>query len=268
VAQDGAYAARRWAVAGSRTTSAASSRRSCSRSRVLPPYPTFRASGRRDLWQAMAKRGGPERFAEEYGPPYRRNDRAVGDAESRTRLRAALPGSDLALTEVADRAGRPRSGRRDRSQRRPAPLGERTRTADLPPARAALDARSDGRHDRAPARRALPLAETGLIRARAAQRAVVRHLPRRGARGDGRTLWAGARTAPIFSRANEHAPNRPRTSSDGEVAGRLAGRRRRAECRLRPALIGKPPATLGGRTSEQHDPQRNELRRSALGSWT
>jgi hypothetical protein len=43
----------------------------------------------------MAKRGGPERFAEEYGPPYRRNDRAVGDAESRTRLRAALPGSDL-----------------------------------------------------------------------------------------------------------------------------------------------------------------------------
>jgi hypothetical protein len=55
----------------------------------------FRATGRRGLWQAMAKRGGPERFAEEYGLPYSRNDRAIGEAETRERRRAALRGSDL-----------------------------------------------------------------------------------------------------------------------------------------------------------------------------
>jgi hypothetical protein len=43
----------------------------------------------------MAKRGGPERFAEEYGPPYTRNDRSVSDAQIRERLRAAFRGSDL-----------------------------------------------------------------------------------------------------------------------------------------------------------------------------
>jgi hypothetical protein len=62
---------------------------------TFPPYPVFRASGRRGLWQAMAKRGGPERFAEEYGLPYRRKAHAIGDAEIRTRLRATLRGSDL-----------------------------------------------------------------------------------------------------------------------------------------------------------------------------
>jgi hypothetical protein len=36
----------------------------------FPQYPVFRATGRRGLWQAIAKRGGPERFAEEYGLPY------------------------------------------------------------------------------------------------------------------------------------------------------------------------------------------------------
>ena len=44
---------------------------------AFPPYPVFRATGRRGLWQAMARRGGPERFAEEYGLPYKRNDRAI-----------------------------------------------------------------------------------------------------------------------------------------------------------------------------------------------
>ncbi len=62
---------------------------------VFPPYPAFRATGRRGLWQAMATRGGPERFAEEYGLPYQRNDRSISDAEIRERLRAALRGSDL-----------------------------------------------------------------------------------------------------------------------------------------------------------------------------
>jgi hypothetical protein len=37
---------------------------------TFPQYPVFRASGRRGLWQAMAKRGGPEGFVEEYGLPY------------------------------------------------------------------------------------------------------------------------------------------------------------------------------------------------------
>jgi hypothetical protein len=62
---------------------------------TFPPYPVFRASGRRGLWQAMAKRGGPERFAEDYGLPYMRNDRGVSDAEIREQLRAVLRGSDL-----------------------------------------------------------------------------------------------------------------------------------------------------------------------------
>jgi hypothetical protein len=77
---------------------------------IFPQYPVFRASGRRGLWQAMAKRGGPERFAEEYGLPYKRKVRAIGDAEIRARLRAALRGSDLPcwpsrqyLTECAGR---------------------------------------------------------------------------------------------------------------------------------------------------------------------
>src|SRR4051794_15910579 len=63
---------------------------------AFPPYPVFRATGRRGLWQAIAKRGGPERFAEDYGLPYTRNDRALTDAEIRERLRAALRASDLA----------------------------------------------------------------------------------------------------------------------------------------------------------------------------
>jgi hypothetical protein len=62
---------------------------------TFPQYPVFRATGRRGLWQAMAKRGGPERFAAEYGLPYTRNDRRLSDAEIRTRLRAALRGSNL-----------------------------------------------------------------------------------------------------------------------------------------------------------------------------
>ena len=62
---------------------------------TFPSYPVFRATGRRGLWQAMAKRGGPERFAEEYGLPYRRKTHAIGDVEIRARLRAALRGSDL-----------------------------------------------------------------------------------------------------------------------------------------------------------------------------
>lgn len=62
---------------------------------TFPPYPVFRATGRRGLWQAMAKRGGPERFAEEYGLPYQRNDRSISDAEIRERLRTVLRGSDL-----------------------------------------------------------------------------------------------------------------------------------------------------------------------------
>jgi hypothetical protein len=74
-----------------------------------PPYPVFRASGRRGLWQAIVQRGGPERFAEEYGLPYTRNDRALGDAEIRARLRATLRGSDLVCWPsrqwLAQRAG-------------------------------------------------------------------------------------------------------------------------------------------------------------------
>jgi hypothetical protein len=70
--------------------------RSCPASRPSRPTRLFRASGRRGLWQAMAKHGGPERFAEEYGLPYIRNSRRPSDAEIRARLRAALRGSDLA----------------------------------------------------------------------------------------------------------------------------------------------------------------------------
>jgi hypothetical protein len=43
----------------------------------------------------MATRGGPERFAEEYGLPYTRNSRAISEAEIRARLRAALRGGDV-----------------------------------------------------------------------------------------------------------------------------------------------------------------------------
>ena len=115
---------------------------------AFPPYPVFRATGRRGLWQAMAERGGPERFAEEYGLPYTRNDRSISDAEIRARLRAALRGSDLPCwpsRQLAHRARRLRAGRRDRSQRRPAPLGGRARASVAPPTRAALDARDDRR---------------------------------------------------------------------------------------------------------------------------
>src|SRR4051794_22910630 len=62
---------------------------------TFPQYPVFRASGRRGLWQAIAKCGGPERFAEEYGLSYTRKARAIPDAEIRARLRAALRGSEL-----------------------------------------------------------------------------------------------------------------------------------------------------------------------------
>jgi hypothetical protein len=60
-----------------------------------PPYPWFRATCRRGLWQAIAKRGGPERFAEEYGLVYTRNGRGLTDAEIRMRLRRALRGSNV-----------------------------------------------------------------------------------------------------------------------------------------------------------------------------
>jgi hypothetical protein len=58
---------------------------------VFPQYSVVRASGRRGLWQAMPRRGGPEHFAEDYGLPYARNDRPI-----RERLRAALRASDVA----------------------------------------------------------------------------------------------------------------------------------------------------------------------------
>jgi hypothetical protein len=61
-----------------------------------PPYPWFRATGRRGLWQAIAKRGGPERFAAEYGLAYRPYAWGITEAEVRARLRAALRGSNLA----------------------------------------------------------------------------------------------------------------------------------------------------------------------------
>jgi hypothetical protein len=90
---------------------------------TFPSYPVFCGTGRRGLWQAMATRGGPERFAEEYGLPYMRNHRGIPDAEIRTRLRMALRGCNLScwpsrqwLTEQAgpelvaaiDRSGGPR----------------------------------------------------------------------------------------------------------------------------------------------------------------
>ncbi len=61
-----------------------------------PGYPVFRASGRRELWEAIVARGGPARFAADYGLPYAPNARGLGDVEIRARLRAALRGSDLA----------------------------------------------------------------------------------------------------------------------------------------------------------------------------
>lgn len=57
----------------------------------------FRATGRRGLWRAIAKRGGPEHFAQEYGLPDTRNGHGLTDAEIRTRLRAALRGSNLTV---------------------------------------------------------------------------------------------------------------------------------------------------------------------------
>jgi hypothetical protein len=64
---------------------------------VWPPYPWFRATGRRGLWQAIARRGGPERFAADYGLPYARNARGLSDAQIRARLCAVLRGSDLEM---------------------------------------------------------------------------------------------------------------------------------------------------------------------------
>jgi hypothetical protein len=84
-----------------------------------PPYPVFRASGRRGLWQAIAQRGGPERFAEQYGLPYKRNHRGLGDAGIRARLRATLRGSDLPCWPsrrwLAERGGRELIAAIDRS---------------------------------------------------------------------------------------------------------------------------------------------------------
>jgi hypothetical protein len=62
---------------------------------VWPPYPWWRATGRRGLWQAIAQRGGPARFAGEYGVPYSPYAWGITEAEIRARLRAALRGSDL-----------------------------------------------------------------------------------------------------------------------------------------------------------------------------
>ena len=60
-----------------------------------PSYPQFRAAGRRELWEAIARHGGPAPWAKEYGLPYAPNRRAPTDAEVRARLRAALQGSDV-----------------------------------------------------------------------------------------------------------------------------------------------------------------------------
>jgi hypothetical protein len=77
---------------------------------TFPQYPVFRATGRRGLWQAIAKCGGPERFAAEYGLAYQRKAHAIGDAEIRARLRATLRGSDVTCWPsrqwLADRGGR------------------------------------------------------------------------------------------------------------------------------------------------------------------
>ena len=84
-----------------------------------PPYPVFRSSGRRGLWQAIAERGGPERFAEEYGLPYTRNDRGLSEAEIRARLRATLRGSDVSCWPsrrwLIERGGQELSAAIDRS---------------------------------------------------------------------------------------------------------------------------------------------------------
>ncbi len=56
----------------------------------FPSYPVFRAGGRRGLWQAMAKHGGPERFAAEACAMTGRS----ATPKSRERLRAVLRGSD------------------------------------------------------------------------------------------------------------------------------------------------------------------------------
>ena len=60
-----------------------------------PSYPVFRASARRELWEAILARGGPARFAEEYGLPYTPNARRPVDDEIRARLRSALRGSGV-----------------------------------------------------------------------------------------------------------------------------------------------------------------------------
>jgi len=61
---------------------------------VWPGYPEFRAAGRRELWEAIARHGGPAPWAEEYGLPYAPRRHAWSDAQVRERLRAALRGSD------------------------------------------------------------------------------------------------------------------------------------------------------------------------------
>ncbi len=60
-----------------------------------PPYPWFRSTGRRGLWNAIVQRGGPARFAEEYGLPYKPYAWGITETEVRMRLRAALRGSNL-----------------------------------------------------------------------------------------------------------------------------------------------------------------------------
>ena len=62
-----------------------------------PSYTEFRAAGRRELWEALARHGGPARFAEEYGLPYAFKRHAWSDAQVRERLRAALRGSDVPM---------------------------------------------------------------------------------------------------------------------------------------------------------------------------
>jgi hypothetical protein len=60
-----------------------------------PSYRQFRAAGHRGLWEAIARRDGPVRFADEYGLPCTPSPYAVTDDQVRARLRAALRASDV-----------------------------------------------------------------------------------------------------------------------------------------------------------------------------
>jgi hypothetical protein len=90
-----------------------------------PPYPLFRDQGRRGLWKAIVKHGGPAQFADEYGLPYRPYTWGITEAEVRTRLRAALRGTNrrVAITLVAAGARGRGSGARRRPVRWSQPLG-------------------------------------------------------------------------------------------------------------------------------------------------